>query len=287
MELKSLYNPNDRIVLWRNTIQLFHESKKTGFVGPFKRAGYKYAIEKDCVSCAENEYPKPDIIASSRDGVVVIELTNNNDKSKKYVLGRYESISSQHLHNHGLKSHPNKQPDVLSSRLQYLDDGNYCQLIVQKNLEVKKIEYITDKKLSVYLRESEGVDLSKVPSIPVTIVPEMHTHETELRRGLVEIIMQIFSPNCKGKTAHEMVEEGMERLYDKVDSVIVTQLDKKVSQEMDELVKNQLKDYLIKNDAKYVASDKFKPHFKTLESISQILKNWAGINSQSTLSDFL
>jgi len=286
MELKFLFNPNDRIVLWRNTIQLFHESKKKTFIGPFKAAGFDYAIEKMCVSSDENKYPTPDIIASSANGVVVLELTTNHSSSKKYNLEKYESISSEHLHNHGLKKHSNKQPDVLSSRLKYLDDGNYCQLIVQKKLEIKKIECIKNQKLSKKLKDSEGIDLSKVPAIPITIVPEMHDKTNELRRGLVEIIMQIFSPKCEGKTAAEMVEEGMERLYPKVDSGTIKTLNDKVIKEMDQLVKHQLKEYLRKKDAKYVATDKFKIHFKTMGSINLILKKWAGLSTQSNFDDF-
>ena len=285
-EWKFLYNPDDRIDLWRNTIQLFHMSRKVGFVGPFKAAGFNYVIEKMSVSSNGINYPKPDILASSNDGFVVLELTTNNSKSKFHVLNDYTSISPQHLHNHGLKNHSNKQPDVISSRLHYLDDGNYCQLIVEKNLEIKKMQYIQNKELLNALKNSEGVDLSKVPSIPFTIVPEMHKNSPELRRGLIEIIMQIFKPNSKGKTAADMVKEGMERLYPKVDSVIVNQLNQKVTQEMDGLVKDQLKEYLTKKDGKYVASEKFKPHFRTLEAINNKLKNWAGLSTQSTLYDF-
>ena len=286
MELKSLYNPNDRIILWRNTIQLFHESNKPKFVGPFKASGFNYVIEKQCVSSDGGKYPTPDITASSNDGVAVLELTTDNSKSKKYNLEKYESISTRHLHNHGLKKHDNKVPDVLSSRLKYLDDGNYCQLIVQKELEIRKIECIKNQKLSEALKDSEGMDLTKVPSIPITLIPEMHDKKQELRRGLVEIIMQIFNPMCKGKTAAQMVEEGMERLYDKVDSVLTTQLTEVVSKEMDLLVNGELKDYLAKKDALYVTTEKFKVHHKTLESINYTLKNWAGISTQSTLDDF-
>ncbi len=286
MGLKFLFNPNDRIVLWRNTIQLFHESKKTKYVGPFKAAGFKYAIEKMCASSDENKYPTPDIIASSSNGVVVLELTTDSHKSKKYQLKKYESISSEHLHIHGLKKHHNKQPDVLSSRLQYLNDGNYCQLIVQKNLEIKKIECIQNQELSKKLKDSEGIDLSKVPAIPITIVPEMHNKPNELLRGLVEIIMQIFNPTCEGKTAAEIVEDGMERLYLKVDPSTIKKLNDKVVKEMDLLVKDQLKEYLTKKDAKYVATDRFKVHFKTMGSINLILKKWAGLSTQSTMNDF-
>lgn len=286
MELKSLYNPNDRIILWRNTIQLFHESNKPKFVGPFKAAGFEYAIEKMCVSSDANKYPTPDIIASSDNGVAVLELTNDNKKSKKHALKKYECISSQHLHNHGLKRHENKQPDVLSSRLKYLDDGDYCQLLVQTKLEVLKPEYIQNQVLLDQLVKSENADLTKVPAIPITIIPEMHDKTQELRRGLVEIIMQIFSPNCKGKTAASMVEEGMERLYSKVDSATIKVLNDKVVDEMDLLVKDQLSEYLIKDGSAYVATSKFKPHFKTMESINNILKKWAGLSRQSTIDDF-
>ena len=286
MGLKFLYNPDDRIVLWRNTIQLFHESKKSNYIGPFKAAGFKYAVEKMLVSSHENKYPTPDIVASSSNGVVVLELTTDIHKSKKDNLKKYESIQSQHLHNHGLKRHRDKQPDVLSSRLKYLDDGNYCQLIVQKNLEIKKIECIKNQVLLKNLKKSEGIDLSKVPAIPITIIPEMHDKSNELRRGLVEIIMQIFSPTCEGKTAAEIVQDGMERLYPKVDSGTIKILNDKVVKEMDQLVKGQLKEYLTKNDAKYVATDKFKVHHKTMETINLILKKWAGLSTQATFDDF-
>ena len=34
-----------RIVLWRNTIALFHERKRPEFIGPFRKAGYAYRVE--------------------------------------------------------------------------------------------------------------------------------------------------------------------------------------------------------------------------------------------------
>jgi len=131
-----LSEPDYRIALWRNTIQLFHEIKKPNFIGTFKAAGFNYVVDRPFLT-RQGEQRQPDIIASGETGWLVLELTANQ-KSKEAQLDKYKTIDPRYLGNYGLFPH-GSPPDVISSRFDFVDDGLFCQIFVKDFLNSKTI----------------------------------------------------------------------------------------------------------------------------------------------------
>ena len=281
MGWKYLCETDDRIVLWRNTIQLFHELKKINFVGPFKAAGFSYVVDRPFLT-QQGEERKPDIVASGEMGWIVLELTTNQH-SKRHQLEKYKTIDSRYLSTYGLFRHDNN-PDIMSSRLSYVDDGSACLILVKDFFDIYNEESLDNQQLKSELIKAKEInlDLRRLPNIPVTLVPEMK-NEGEIRRGLIDIIMQIFEPNSDGKTAIQLVDEGLERLATKVGVTEKRSLMVKVNREMDVLIQIHLSGYLEFKENTYKATEKFKQHHKTMGYIALKLKEWAGPTSQKTL----
>jgi hypothetical protein len=136
------------------------------------------------------------------------------------------------------------QPDIICCRLEPFNDGPYCKLIVREILNFENDNYIKNEELHKALLESSRTDLSKLPQIPITILPEMVGKGQEIRRGLIDSVMQIFMPDGKGKTSDDLVIDGLERLYDLVGVIEITGLANSIRYQMDVLVKDSLGDYL-------------------------------------------
>jgi len=266
---------DDRIVLWRNTIQLFYQYNRPGFVGPFKAAGFRYAVELLFLSSEQGKDLEPDIVASCETGWLILELTTQ-PKSKEPQLDKYRSIDPRYLNLYGLSVHDD-EPDVMISRLSdNVDDGPYCQITVDNILKIEKEEDLHNQRLKDELIKAEGMDLRRLPDLPITIIPEMVGKGGELRRGLIEIVMQIFDPNSDGKTPVQLVDDGLERLSDKIRPAMISKLISKVNNAMEDLIQNHLSEYLEFEDGRYRATDKFKTHHKTMEFIASRLREWAG-----------
>ena len=266
---------DDRIVLWRNTIQLFYQYNRPKFVGPFKAAGFRYNVEPLFLSSDQGKDLEPDIVASGETGWLILELTTR-PKSKEPKLDQYKSIDPRDLTNYGLSVHDG-EPDVMTSRLSdNVDDGPYCQITVDNILKIEKEEYLQNQRLKDELIKAEGMDLRRLPEIPIAIIPEMAGKWREIRRGLIEIVMQIFDPNSDGKTPVQLVDDGLERLSDKIGPAVRSQLISKVNNAMEDLIQNHLSEYLEFKDGRYRATEKFKMHHKTMELIALRLKEWSG-----------
>lgn len=272
---------DDRILLWRNTIQLFHSYNRPDFVGPFKAIGFSYVVERHFLT-KQGEERKPDIVASGESGWIILELTTQTG-SKEPKLDTYKAIDPRNLNQYVSNTH-DSTPDILSSRLSFVDDGPSCQIIVKDILRVEKEGYLDNQDLKDALGRAKGADLSKLPEIPVSIVPEMKSKE--IRRGLVDIVMQLFEPNSDGKTSLQLVEEGLERLYDRIGVTEKRSLMNKVNNVMDDLIKNHLPEYLeLTKEGKYKATEKFKQHHKTMGHIASRLGDWAAPGPQKTWDD--
>ena len=264
---------DDRIVLWRNTIQLFYQYNRPNFVGPFKAAGFRYNVEPLFLSSEQGENMEPDIVASCETGWLILELTTQ-PKSKEPKLDRYRSIDPRDLSQYGLSVHDG-EPDVMASRLSdNVDDGPYCQITVDNILKIEKEEHLHNQRLKDELIKAEGMDLRRLPEIPITLLPEMKGKE--IRRGLIEIVMQLFDPNSEGKTPVQVVDEGLDRLSDKIRPAARSRLIDKLKSAMEDLIQNHLSEYLELKDGRYRATEKFKTHHKTMEFIASRLKEWAG-----------
>lgn len=225
-----------------------------------------------------------DIVGSGESDWSVVEITTQPG-SKEPNLRSYLSIDPRYLAQHGLRTH-DTQPDVLSSRLSFVDDGPYCQLIVKDHLEVIKEEHIHNQLLRDALIESRGADLTRLPDIPITLLPEMGIDQ--IRIGLIDIVMQLFKPGCTGKSLIHFVDEGLERLSDNVSISAKVKLRDKVKLEMNVLVKDVLKGYLIFDETEgiFKSTERFKQHPKTMERIAIALRDWAGIGPQKRLDSF-
>ncbi len=277
---------DDRIVLWRNTIQLFYQYNRPNFVGPFKAAGFRYNVEPLFLSSDQGKDLEPDIVASGETGWLILELATQ-PKSKEPQLDRCRSIDPRDLSQYGLSVHGG-EPDVMTSRLSdNVDDGPYCQITVDNILKIEKEDYLQNQRLKDELIKAEGMDLRRLPEIPIAIVPEMAGKWGEIRRGLIEIVMQIFDPNSEGKTPVQVVDDGLERLSNKIRPSKRSQLISKVNNAMEDLIQNHLSEYLEFKDGRYRATEKFKTHHKTMEFIALRLKEWSGIPQtiQKELSD--
>lgn len=283
-----LLEPGDRILLWRNTIQLFYQYNRPGFVGPFKAAGFRYNVEPLFLSSEQGENLEPDIVASCETGWLILELTTQ-PKSKEPKLDRYRSIDPRDLSQYGLSVHDG-EPDVMTSRLlNNVDDGPYCQITVDNILKIEKEEYLHNQRLKDELIKAEGMDLRRLPEMPISIIPEMAGKWKEIRRGLIEIVMQIFDPNSDGKTPVQLVDDGLERLSGKIRPAVRSQLISKVNNSMEDLIQNHLSGYLEFKDGRYRATGKFKTHHKTMEFIALRLQEWSGVPQtiQTPLEGFL
>lgn len=264
--------------MWRNGIQLFHKYKN--FTGPFKSAGFnKYIVEQPFLTI-DGEDISPDIISSGNDGWVILELTTSPN-SKEYNFEKYRKADPRYLNQHGLVVH-NTEPDVLSGRLEPVPDGSVCKLIIKDVLQIEDLHCLKNTTLANHLNAAKGTDLSKLPQIPITLVPEMGSKSGEIRRGLVDIVMKIFDPSCEGMTPLQIVDEGLERLANVVNVTKKKSLITKVKDQMDLLISNHLKDYLEYRDGKYRKTEKFKKHYAIMESISVELIKWSE-SSQTTL----
>lgn len=282
MEWKYLPESDYRIALWRNTIQLFHEYKRPNFVGPFKAAGFNYVVDRPFLT-KQGDERRPDIMASGETGWLILELTANQH-SKELQLNKYRLIDSRYLASYGLPPQDSK-PDIISSRLDYIDDGSYCQIFVKDFLNLKNEDQLNNQHLKNELIHAKGIDLRKLPEIPITLVPEMVRYHLEIRRGLIEIIMQLFAPDSAGKTPVQMVDEGLDKLSDKIGVTEKRNLIDRIKSEMDILLENHLSGYIEFKENTYRATDKFKQHHKTMEYVASRLKEWAGPNPQTTLGD--
>lgn len=271
------------MLLWRNAIQLFHIYPKLSFFGPFAKAGIRdYVIEVKLSyrNSTKEEDPDagkmfdPDICASGESGWFILELTIN-PKGKGKKLEKYRHLDCKSL---GIYDIPTAHgsPDVMSGRLEYVDDNDFCQLILLDQLEIKKVENIKNDLLRNCLIAANGISLSKLPELPIAFVPESVKDKTGVRVGLLNIVMRLFAPNCAGMTADEMADTGLERLAKKIDPGKRNVLINKIESEMNILISEHMGDYLeLIEDRKYAPTQKYKGTPNQRSAIAVRMRAWA------------
>lgn len=270
------------MLLWRNAIQLFHIYPKLPFFGPFAQAGIcDYVVE---VKLAYRNSKKgdrdagkmfdPDICASGESGWLILELTTN-PKAKGKALEKYQHLDCKSLDIYNIPT-AHGSPDVMSGRLEYVDDGSFCQLVLLDRLEVKKVENIKNDLLRDSLIAANGVSLSKLPELPIAFVPESVKDKKGVRVGLINIVMRLFAPNCAGMTADEMADAGLERLARKIDPGKRNDLINKIESEMEILISKHMGDYLErKEDGKYAPTQKYTGTPNQRSAIASRMRTWA------------
>ena len=267
-----------RLLLWRNTIQLFHQYNRPAFVGPFKKLGFEYKIEPVLLN-EKGESRKPDIVASAASGWLVMDLTFN-DASKELQLVGYKSLEPRYLGQYALQPHE-RPPDVLSSRLGQVNDVGFCQLCVAGLLEVQKAEHLSNAALRTALVEAQRLDLVHLPSLPFTLLPEMQT--LEIREGIADLALQLFAPDSAGMRAVEMVDKGLERLADLISPRDKSVLVDKVNTQMRGLVKI-LEGYLEEASGIFRASTEAREHPRAREFVTNKLRTW--LKEPASLADW-
>jgi len=278
-----LSSSNLRLTLWCNTIQLFHEYKRIRFIGPFKRENFKYRIEPHLLSSRSGKELTPDIIAANENAWLLIDLTTNT-KSKEPKLKEYEELDHRNLSVYGFHVVDNK-PDIITSRLSYIDDGDeFCQIIVKEKLELFKVNNLTNLSLRKALKDAEGINFNKLPTIPITLLPEMK--QREIRFGLIDIILQLFDPKSNGKTVTEIVDDGLERLNSNLTISAKRSLIDKVKTQMNILIEKYLAEYLEFKDGKYRAKKKVSSYV-TRKNIKSRILDWATEKKQVTIPKYL
>jgi len=268
-------------VLWRNTIQLFHKQVRVNFTGPFFASSFtNYRVESPLMDKTGTSRT-PDIFACGSAGWLVIELSCDTS-SKKAQLDSYKNLDSRSLSTYGCTAYPTP-PETMSSRLCFNNDGDHCQMVVKDSFDVRNDRFINDAALRTAIINTKGKDMKRLPEIPFSLVPEMKNFE--IRRGLVDIVLQLFDTKSEGKTPYQMCEEGLERLFPLIPANAKQSLMDKIKQEMDVLMTTELSGYLELRDGKYCSTAKFKQYPKTRQVIVLKLKEWAN-PSQRTMADF-
>jgi hypothetical protein len=283
MEHLSLPSGGDRLLVWRNTIQLFHQYRTPSFVGPFKHLGLSYRVCPEMMT-AGGDVRQPDIVASGPSGWVAIEITVD-DKSKEAQLSGYADLDPRYLGAIGL--HPQKEgADTLSSRITFVDDGPHCQLVYSPTLEATKLDRLRSTQLAEALRKSAGLGLSLLPTIPFTILPESITKGRELRRGIVGSVLQVFGPESPGIRLSEIVDASLERLADRVSVSAKRALIDSTRDHLRVLVSEFLPDHLELTDDLLRKRANVRTHSSTLEHVRSALSRWAGQTPKIPLEKF-
>ena len=276
----------DRITLWRNTLQLFNESRKPPYIGPFKKAGLTKVVVDRSFMTINSSIAKPDIVGSGASGWVAIEITLRSE-SKESQLSSYAMLDPRDLSKNGLYLHTDA-PDVISSRMEPITDGPYCQLILKDRLQFLNASCLKNRVLKEALLNANNLDLHKLPNISITLVPEMASKGKEIRRGISDIVMQLFDTNCEGKTINEIVNQGLDKIADLISFPDKGGLESSVKVQMDILIRDYLPEYL-EFDAEhniYRAIEKKELRTNTKGFIAQKMSEWA-IPPQTEISDFL
>ena len=279
MELRCL--PETRLLLWRRSIALFHEFTKAHWVGPFREAGYvgpdpahsPYIISRIVLDHAAKEL-QPDLISTSRDSWSVLELTTHPE-SKEADLQKYSKINPKSLLNYGLTA-PQHSPNLFSVRFSSAADGAFAQLLLANTFDAVNLQYVIDNRLRALLEAAKGRDMTMVPEIPIAFLPE--SSASELRSGLVDIVMQLFKPGHPRLSAAEMVDLGLERISSCVSNEDKHNLATKVEEQLYGLVNKKnglLKDDLVAESGCFGVVDSVQWHPKTLERIERSLRTWA------------
>ena len=273
-----------RLALWRRAVHLFHRYKRPVFEGPFYRLKLRYTVEPHMMTQG-NEEKNPDIVASGPSGWCVLELTLD-DGSKEPKLPGYAAIDPRYLGQYSLPPQE-APPNVMTGRLSFVNDGQFCQLILGDVLEVHKSEHLPAAQFREALEAANGVNLGSLPSLAITLLPEMKD-PYEIREGVVDIVMQLFEPGAQGLTALDMVWKGLERLAKPVSVADHHQLAAKVGRELRSLCKAELKGYLEVVGDKFVATAAYRegPYYKVRGVISGKLAAWIGQPVAHRLEEF-
>lgn len=273
----------ERLSLWRSAINLFRQCNRPAFVGPFRRVGFDYVVDREFFTSTK-ESKTPDIVGSGPSGWAVLELTTGPE-SKAPQLDSYRLIDPRFLSTYGLQVH-STSPDSFSGRTGDTDDGQHSQLVLRERLEIRKLELVSNEELRSALAASDGADLSQLPSIPITLLPESVGKGQEIRRGVSEQVLQVFGPPGNGKPLLSMVEDGLDILSEKVSVPDKRALVDALRDHLRVLVKDFLPSHLALENDVLKPKKGVSAHPKTLEAVSRAVREWSGQAQPKPLESF-
>lgn len=270
-----------RLDTWKFVFQLFHKYNKIGFAGPFINAGYdKYVCESFVTDREKHNETKPDIFSwgSKSKKVLIVEITNNEfyEKKNKNMI-KYKNTDPDLLSSFGVPYGCDKNIDVLLASDREQNESDWCQIILKEKLDVKYDENIIYDELRSSLIESIGINLTRLPDLSITLLPEMK--KLEIRRGLEGYIHKIFEPNNEGYDADLLAEMGLDKFKYKFSKSSKKDLADKIDWQMKLLIQNYLSDYLEEVNGVYRAklSKKGRPFAESSQSrkkISEGIEMW-------------
>ena len=202
-----------------------------------------------------------------------VSSLTGKDESKESQLNDYKQLDPRYLSSvHGLPPQSGV-PDTLSSRLDPFHDGEFCQLAVRSQLIIQNVDKIQNIKLRDCLLEVQNIDLSRLPTIPVSLVPE--SKHLEIRKGIIDIIMLLFDEKCEGFTTDEIARKALDKLEARTPDKKITELANNIDRELQIAVKEHLKGYIEFKKNRYNAGKKFWKYPVSRQKITKLLLEWA------------
>ena len=280
MGMKYLDEP--RLDLWRKAVFLFR--KQNTCSGPFAKCGYtQYVIEYKMGKRAI------DIVAwdpKKSDGSVpyyALELTIDPEPNKSEQLEYYANSSPDCFLSIGIQS--DSSPIVVfvtPSFVKGYDD--YCQLELSDIVVPYNLCFLKNPDLEREL--SKTIDFSHIPQTSFTIVPE--SKGKELRLGLIDSIMSMFSPGNTSFTAADVTNLALDFIADNIDRKRKKRLIKSINFLLKNLFEKELKGYATFDKGRFTLTDvgmKVHNHPNSRNAFQVKLKSWAKSNN-TILPDF-
>lgn len=277
------YLTESHLELWRKAVFLFRKQAKQS--GPFANCGYtQYLIEYQTKS---NEI---DIIAwnplksDSSTPYYAVELTTNPNPDKQKQLKTYSEIDPKEFYRVGIQSESSPIPILITPSF-VKDHEPYCQLELKESIIAHNLDELKNPDLKKEL--SGHVDLTHTPQTSFTIVPE--SKNVELRLGLIDSIMSVFSPKYESFTAEMITNMALDYIADNIDMKKKRNLVKRVGTMLYELSQNQLKDYVQFQDGTYIPTEKGRKMIarpNSREAFLSRLKEWA-MGQNTTIDDWI
>ena len=268
---------NNRLDLWRKVLYQFHKYKK--HEGAFSKAGInEYQLETHIAT--DSGTCTPDIIGWNNSNPedktwIVLELTLNSDESKEEQMKKYSKISLKSLRTLGIQT--DMGPELLICRTKKSSvDEEYCTLLFGAMMESEHPELINNVQLRRCIEEKTGKSIEAIPEITFTLLPEFK--DSELKRALVDLLMSRFTPKYNEIIPGDLVREGLDYLYTKIDPKEIQILEDRVTKMIYTLSDKLLSQYIMHKNSKFLLTDAGRNAPKspnTREKIEKILHTWA------------
>lgn len=277
------YLTESHLELWRKAVFLFRKQAKQS--GPFANCGYtQYLIEYQTESNEIDIVSWNPLKSDSSTPYYAIELTTNPNPDKHKQLKAYSEIDPAEFYRVGIQS--KSSPIAILITSSYVENHEpYCQLVLNDCVVAHNLDELDNPDLKYEL--SKQIDLTHSPQTSFTIVPE--SKNVELRLGLIDSIMSVFSPKYESFTAEMITNMALDYIADNIDLKKKKSLVKRVSTMLYELSQKQLKEYVQFQNGIYTPTEKGRKMItypNSREAFQSRLKEWAKGNN-TTIDDWV